>query len=60
MSTPISIVIVGILIAFAILITGHWQISVAGPGRAHRLDRWTGAIADCRSGEPCEPLSTER
>jgi hypothetical protein len=60
MSTPISIVIAGILIAFAILITGHWQISVAGPGRTHRLDRWTGAIADCRSGEPCEPLSTER
>jgi hypothetical protein len=43
MSTPISIVIAGILIAFAILITGHWQISVAGPGRTHRLARWTGA-----------------
>jgi hypothetical protein len=39
MSTPISIVLAGIMIAFAILITGHWQISVAGPGRAYRLDQ---------------------
>jgi hypothetical protein len=60
MSTPISIAIAGVVVALTILITGHWQISAAGPGRAYRLDRWTGAITDCRSGEPCEPLSTER
>ena len=60
MSTPIAIVVAGILIAAAILIAGHWQISIAGPGSAYRLDRWTGAIADCRSGAQCEPLPDER
>jgi|HubBroStandDraft_6_1064221.scaffolds.fasta_scaffold2798086_1 hypothetical protein len=45
MSTPISIAIAGVVVALTILITGHWQISAAGPGRAYRLDRWTGAIA---------------
>jgi hypothetical protein len=46
MSTSVSVIIAGALVAVAVLITGHWQIEVA-PGAVYRLDRWTGDVAAC-------------
>jgi hypothetical protein len=50
---PIAIVIAGVLIAAAILITLRWEISAA-TGVVYRLDRWTGAVTVCTLGQPIE------
>jgi hypothetical protein len=36
-----------LLIAAAILITNHWQITPVGSGGLWRLDRWTGRLYIC-------------
>jgi hypothetical protein len=51
MRVPIAIVIIGILIAIAILIAFRWEIS-AGPGFVYRLDRWTGNVIGCGVANP--------
>ena len=50
MKTPLAICVAGVLIAVAILTTGHWQL--LGPRQSSgesviRLNRWTGAIDIC-------------
>jgi hypothetical protein len=42
----VAAMIVGTLIAIAILIAFRWQIS-ATPGFVYRLDRWTGGAVVC-------------
>ena len=46
MSNPIAIVIGSALIAGAILVTGHWQITSA-PNTVFRLNRWSGEVVSC-------------
>jgi hypothetical protein len=46
MRIPAAIVVAGLLVATAILIAFHWQIS-ATPGYLYRLDRWTGRVITC-------------
>jgi hypothetical protein len=46
MTTPKAIIIVGALIALAIVITNHWQM-VGIPTGVFRMDRWTGTIFHC-------------
>ena len=41
MNTPVAIIIAGIFVAAAILVTNHWQLS-GTQSDAVRLDRWTG------------------
>lgn len=43
----VAIVIAGVLIAAAILITFRWQIAVNSDGGIYRLDRWTGQTRIC-------------
>jgi hypothetical protein len=50
---PLAIVIAGLLIAAAILISLRWEISAA-TGVVYRLDRWTGAVMVCTVGLPVE------
>lgn len=58
LSIELAIVFSGALIAFAILLTDHWQISAVGYGvggaaggyaneSVYRMDRWTGRIEHC-------------
>ena len=49
----IAVLIAGLLIAAAILISFRWQISAA-TGVVYRLDRWTGNIIACELNPgPC-------
>jgi hypothetical protein len=45
-SNPIAIVIAGALIALAIALTNHWEMTSTADGN-YRLNRWTGAIDPC-------------
>jgi hypothetical protein len=49
MAQSIAIVFAGILIAFAIVLTQHWQLqtNVAASGLG-KLNRWTGEVSYCR------------
>jgi len=47
MNTPVAIIIAGIFVAAAILVTNHWQLSGA-QSDAVRLDRWTGDTVACQ------------
>jgi hypothetical protein len=46
MRIPIAIVIAGLLIATAVMLAFHWQISGTDNG-VYRLDRWTGHVISC-------------
>lgn len=46
MGRNLAIILAGALIAFAVALTGRWQVSAA-PGGLYRLDRWTGAVSAC-------------
>ena len=57
----IAIVIAGILVASAILLAFHWQISVGTGFVSYRLNQWTGHVEVCdlsSVGEPaeCQPV----
>ena len=43
----ISIILAGVMISGAILFGDRWQIASAPGGIVHRLDRWTGEVAEC-------------
>jgi len=43
----LAAVIIGALIAAAILIVFRWQISAGPPSRVYRLDRWNGTVILC-------------
>ena len=44
-----SIIAAGVLVAAAVLITNHWQITLLNPSipTVVRLDRWSGVIDVC-------------
>jgi hypothetical protein len=49
----ISTALAGALIAGAICVSGRWQLAASngaeGGGFIHRLDRWTGEVAECNA-----------
>ena len=47
MNTPVAIIIAGIFVAAAILVTNYWQLS-GTQSDAVRLDRWTGDTVACQ------------
>jgi hypothetical protein len=47
MNTPAAIIVAGIFIAAAILVTSRWQLSGTQTD-AVRLDRWTGGMVACQ------------
>lgn len=56
MKTVLAILVgsagVAVVIAWAILRVGHWQIAAAGESNdmaVYRLDRWTGEVVYCES-----------
>jgi hypothetical protein len=54
-TTPLAIIIAGVLIAAAIALTNRWSfqpISTAGGVAVYRLDRWTGDTALCAAADP--------
>ena len=62
--TQAVIILSGILIAGAILLTNHWQIAL-GPVKnmpnpqVYRLDRWTGDVVTCSVINPdASPLDS--
>jgi hypothetical protein len=48
MSTNISILVAGFLIAVAVFLTNHWQIA-GESDNLFRLNRWTGEISFCQA-----------
>jgi len=54
MKTQTAIIVAGGLVAFAILLSQHWQIT-SSVNAVYRLNRWTGSVASCNISRTQRP-----
>ena len=59
LNPPLAIIVAGALIALAIGLTNHWEVTTSGEG-TYRLNRWTGAVSLCLPRTPADagPIDT--